>query len=119
MNLISGSLLIRELTFESNKVIINKNDNFIGRDYISNHVLKLNVTKVESNKIIPSFVQSIEFSNFWHGRFDHVNYNIVKRMMNLNLIPKYDINTNKKNKIYVQSKQLKKSFKIVHKKIKF
>ena len=81
-------------------------------------MFKWNVTKVEGNKISSSFVYNIVSSNLWHGRLDHVNHNTIKRMMNSNLISKYNININEKYEIYIPSQQPRKSFKIVYKEIK-
>ena len=50
--------------------------------------------------------------------FRRVNFNIIKKMMHLNLIPKLHINNNKRNKykICIQAKQPRNIFKLVEKK---
>ena len=50
------------------------------------------------NKIftISSFVANDECSNMWHARLGHVNFNSIKRMMSLNLIPKASIDLKQK-----------------------
>ena len=103
-NLISGSLLIRDgykIIFESNKVVVTKNDNFIGRGYVSDGLFELDITKIEGNKISSSIVYNIVSSDLWYGRLGHVNHNTIKRMMNSNLIPKYNININEKYEICI------------------
>ena len=88
-NLISGSLLVQQgfcLVFESNKVVISYGVMFIGKGYLSEGLFKLNVMVSSINKNY--LVMNIETFSIWHGRLGHVNYNSIKKLMNLNLIPK-------------------------------
>ena len=43
------------------------------------------------NKTNASFVYVLESSNLWHGRLGHVNYGSLKRLINLNHIPTFQI----------------------------
>ena len=78
-NLMNGSLLIRDgykIIFRSNKVVVTRNDNFIGRDYVCDCLFMLNV--VEGNKLIFLFT-ILYILILWHGRLGHVNYNTIKK----------------------------------------
>ena len=63
-------------------------------------------------------VLNVESTNPWHGRLGHVNSQSIKRMMNLNLIPRSSINVKEKCQVCVQAKQPKKLFKSVEKNTK-
>ena len=120
-NLISASLLVQhgcKVVFKSNKVVITKNDNFIGKCYLYDGLFSLNVMDSDLNKITcysfsTSSIANLECSNTWHGRLGHVNLNTIKRMMSLELIPKSVINLKKRCQVCVQAKQTKKPFKSV------
>ena len=108
-NLISTSLLVQQgykVVFESNRVVITRHGNFIGKGYICDGLFKLNLMSHSINKIsnISSFVANVECSNMWHARLGHVNLNSIKRMMSLNLIPKAFIDLKKNVKhVFKQS----------------
>ena len=67
---------------------------------------------ISINKIsnISSFVANDECSNMWHARLGHVNFNSIKRMMSLNLIPKASIDLKKKCETSILAKKPRKSF---------
>ena len=71
-NLVSGSLLNQhgfKMVFESNKVVLTKQGTYVGRGYVTEGLLKLNVSVVKQtiNKDNAS-VYLLESSNLWHGR---------------------------------------------------
>ncbi|XP_076914548.1 uncharacterized protein LOC143573594 [Bidens hawaiensis] len=72
---------------------------YVGKGYADNAMFKLNVTvaKNSMNKTTTS-IYMLEFSNscVWHGRLGHVNFNSVPRLINLNSIPKFKINSKSK-----------------------
>ena len=86
-NLISGSSLVQlgyKIVLESNRVIISKNNVFIGKGYVCDGLFKLN--NVSSlNKI--SKVFNVETSDIWHKRLGHINMKKIRRMMDLGLVP--------------------------------
>ena len=47
---------------------------------------------------------------FWHGRLDHINFETIRRLMNLDLIPKSKIAQGSKCPICGQAKLPKKPF---------
>lgn len=94
---------------ESNNVVITKNNVFIGKGFISEGLFKLYV----SSKVIHPKVFNMESSNVWHGRLGHINLMKIKKMMDLDLVPKSALNLKHKCEICVQAKQPKKPFKSV------
>ena len=77
---------------------------------------KLNVmTIIKSNMNIAStFAYILEFSsNLWHGRLGHVNYNTMRRLINLNHIPTFQINAKHKCETCVEAKLTRSSFQSV------
>lgn len=122
-NLISVSLLVQhgfKVVFESNKVVITKNGNFISKGYLRDGLFSLNVMDFDLNKIAcysfsTSSIANVECYNTWHGRLGHVNLNTIKRMMSLELILKSVINLKERCQVCVQAKQTKKPFKSIEK----
>ncbi|KAI5322517.1 hypothetical protein L3X38_031589 [Prunus dulcis] len=79
-NLISGSSLVKQgykIVVESNRIVITRNDVFIGKGYVCDGLFKINVV-FEDNKISPQ-VFNVESCNVWHGRLGHVlSYYLIK-----------------------------------------
>ena len=99
--------------FESNRVVITKHGVFISKGYICDGFFKLSLMPFSSNKIYDSSsltITNVESCDMWHARLGHINLNSIRRMMSLNLIPKYSIDLKKKCKICVQSKKPRKGF---------
>ena len=112
-NLISGSCLVKQgckVVMESNKVVITKNNVFIGKGFFSEGLFKLSVSS--DCNTLPK-VLNVECSNVWHGKLGHVNLFKIKKMMDLDLVPKSNMNLKHKCEICVQAKQPKKPFKSV------
>lgn len=65
-----------------------------------------NSCKPMNNKALSS-VHILEFSNLWHGWLVHVNYNALHKLINMNHIPTFQIDTNHKCKSYVEAKNCK------------
>ncbi|CAA0841985.1 Uncharacterized mitochondrial protein AtMg00820, partial [Striga hermonthica] len=116
-NIISGSMLVQEgyeLSFKLNKVVIQHYNLFIGKGYLSDGLFKIRVDHAGSgNKFdfVDSIVMNVtESSSVWHKRLGHLNYDSIKRMMNLNLIPKHDVERNNKCQVCVEAKQVRKPY---------
>ena len=116
-NLVSGPILSKKgfkLVFESDRFILTKAGMYVGKGYLTEGLFKLNVlvtNTMNNNKntsvyIVDSFV-------LWHARLGHVNNRSIYRMVNLNLLPKFDININNKCEICTESKFARQSFKSV------
>ena len=91
-NLVSRSQLIQKgykIILDCNKVVITKNNAFIGRGYVSEGLFKLNVINYFVNKAENQiyFVNKSN-QNLWHDRLGHVHLRKIKHTMDLKLIPK-------------------------------
>lgn len=114
-NLVSGSLLNKHgfhIVFESDKVILSKSVIFVGKGYVSDDMFKLNVmvVKQKMNKVNSS-AYLLESSNVWHGRLGHVNYDSLRRLVNLNCIPAFHVDSKHKCETCVEAKLTRSSFK--------
>nr|GEV36290.1 retrovirus-related Pol polyprotein from transposon TNT 1-94 [Tanacetum cinerariifolium] len=89
----------------------------LNKGYAMNGMFKLNVmvVKNEINKMNSS-TYLIESSNVWHGRLGHVNFNSVCRLIKLNSIPNFYIDSKNKCKTCVEAKLTRTSFKSVKRK---
>ena len=116
-NLVSGPILSKKgfkLVFESDRFILTKAGMYVGKGYLTEGLFKLNVlvtNTMNNNKntsvyIVDSFV-------LWHARLGHVNNRSIYRMVNLNLLPKFDVNIHNKCEICTESKFARQSFKLV------
>ena len=122
-NLVFGSLLNNhgfKLVFDSNKFVLSKSGMYIGKGYVSDGMWKLNVMTVikpNINKVNTS-TYMLESSNLWHGRLGHDNYDTLRRLINLNHIPTFQIDAKHKCETYVEAKLTKSSFQSVERHIK-
>ncbi|KAL0380479.1 UNVERIFIED_CONTAM: Retrovirus-related Pol polyprotein from transposon TNT 1-94 [Sesamum angustifolium] len=118
-NLISGSLLNKvglKIVLESDKVIITRNGDFIGKGYLSDGLFVLNTVSTISNKNSLNSAYLVESINIWHGRLGHVNYASIKRLKHMNIINTLDASECAKCSVCVEAKFVKKPFKpITHK----
>ena len=91
------------------------------RDYLSDGLFKLNVITVVPNLAFnnknTSFVYIVESSFLWHGRFGHVNFNSLRRLVALECLPNLEFDHNHKCEICVEAKLIKASFNKVEKSI--
>ena len=118
-NLVSSSLLSKngfKLVFESDKFSLFKSRMYVGKGYLSNDLFKINVMTafptIDNNKSTSS-VYVLESFNIWHGRLGHVNYHTLHRLINLNLLPKFEIDFDHKCETGVEAKMARTSFKSV------
>ena len=86
-NLVSSSLLNSYgfwLVFESDKFVLSNSRMYVGKWYMSDGMWKLNVMIIlKSNMNKASTSDNIfESSNLWHGRFGHVNYDTLHKLIN-------------------------------------
>jgi hypothetical protein len=114
-NLVSVSLLLRQglkLVFESNKVVLSKFGVFVGKSYELGGLFRLSVLNHYS-----SFSYNVVCNNncnfindIWHSRLCHVNFESIKRLSDMSLIPEYKHVKGSKCGICVQAKQPRKPF---------
>jgi len=88
---------------ESNKFAISKTNVFIGKGFISDGLIWLNIINPTDNKVDISVALNIESCDIWHEKLWHVNFNSITKMINLNLIPKSSFDSSSKCEIYVQT----------------
>ena len=119
-NLVSGSLLSKKgfkLVFVSNNFILTKKGMHVGKWCMSNGLFKMNVmTIVPPIKNINKNTSSayiLESSNVWHSRLGHVNYNTLRRLINMECLPKFKIDPNHKCEICVESKLIRTFFQSI------
>ncbi|KAJ9561120.1 hypothetical protein OSB04_006280 [Centaurea solstitialis] len=119
-NLVSGWLLNKvgfKLVFESDKFVLSKNGMYVGKGYAMNGMFKLNVMVVNvMNKNASTSAYMLEFSNMWHGRLGHVNFNSIQRLSKLNCIPNCDFDSKYKCPVCVEAKLTRTSFQSIDRK---
>ena len=57
-----------------------------------------------------SFTYMLESSNLWHGRLGHINYDTLRRLINLNHIPAFQIDFKHKCETCVEAKLTRSPF---------
>ena len=76
----------------------------------------MNVIAVKTkamNKKNKSSVYMLESSNLWHGRLGHVNYDTLRRLINLDHIPAFQIDPKHKCETCVEAKLTRSSFQTI------
>jgi hypothetical protein len=74
-NLVSANLLCKKgikVVIEFDKLILSKNEIFIGKSYSCDGMFKLSII----NKAISHSSYIVESSSLWHGRLAHLNFKI-------------------------------------------
>lgn len=97
--------------FVSDKVVISKNDMYVGKDYLNDGLFKFNVIAVDMNKDFASSYL-LESKFLWHECLGHVNNKTLRKLINLNILPKFECNKSK-CQICVESKNAKHPYKSV------
>ena len=113
-NLVSVSLLGKarvRILFDSDKIVLTKNDTFMGKSYCNQGLFMLNVYDIINNNTSSSSTYIVDSCNIWHGRLGHVNFSYMKKIVELSLIPKPSLENNEKCESCVESKTTKKSCK--------
>ena len=90
-NLINKSSLLRSgyrIAKKFNKSVISKLNIFFGKGSVCNGLFRLNIINPSDNKFSILVALNIESSDVWDDTLGHVNFNFIKKMINLNLIPK-------------------------------
>ncbi|XXG85845.1 hypothetical protein AAC387_Pa11g0861 [Persea americana] len=111
-NLLSGSLLSKKgskLVFESDKFVLTKSEMYVGKGYMSDGLFKMNVMTIVHNKN-KSSAYMLESSNVWHGRLGHVNYDALRRLVNMECLPKWSFDSNIKCETFVETRLTRTSF---------
>ena len=113
-NLVSASLLLRDRfkeVLESNKVVISKHGQFIGKGYECGGLFRLSLADFY-NKSVNHICGTInDISSVWHSRLCHVNFGLMSRLSSMSLILDFTIAKGSKCHSCVQSKQPRKPHK--------
>jgi len=88
-NLVSVSLLLRDgfkVVLESNKVVMSKHGQFIGKGYDCGGLFRLSLADF-CNKSVNHICGTInDISSVWHSRLCHVNFGLMSRLSIMSLI---------------------------------
>jgi hypothetical protein len=96
---------------ESNKVVMSKHGQFIGKGYDCGGLFRLSLADF-CNKLVNHICGKInDSSSVWHSRLCHVNFDLMSRLSNLSLILDFTIAKGFKCYSCVQSKQPRKPHK--------
>ena len=109
-NLASVSLLGKarvKIMFDSDKIVLTKNNAFVGKGYCNQGLFMLNVSQIMNNKASFSFVYIVDSCDVWHGILRHVNFPYIKKMVELSLIPRLSLENLGKCEVCVESKTTK------------
>ena len=121
-NLVSGSRLNKHgfrMVFDSDKVVLSKNEMYVGKGYVNEGLFKRNVMtlKPKINNETSSSAYLLESSNLWHGRLGHVNFNSLRKLINMKHIPNFQIGLKHKCETCVEAKLTMSSFQTIKRNI--
>lgn len=92
----------------------------MGKWYLCNDQANVAVIDVNSKYVYPKTINKEKFSVYtvvspylWHVRLGHVNYGTMKRITNLGLIPRFELDARYKCETCVETKFAKKPFKSI------
>jgi hypothetical protein len=96
-NLVTTSLLDQNgftLVLGSNKIVIIRFGFYVGKSHLLNGLYKLSLMLFSNATLhfLSLSIANVEFCDSQHDRIWHVNFNTIKRMIHLDLIPKSYIN---------------------------
>lgn len=123
-NLISGSVLSKKgfkMVFESDKMVLSKAGIYIGRGYLCDGLFKANVAVIGNNNMYSDNAMNKKEVSYivehetllWHDRLGHINFRKMKKLANLELIPKFQVDKNYKCETCVEAKMVKKPFNTI------
>ena len=105
--------------FDSNKFVLSKSGMYVVKGYMSDDMWKFNVMTIIKSYMnkTSTFAYILESSNLWHGRLGHVNYATLCRLINLNTISTFQIDSKYKCETCVEVKLTNSSFHSVERHI--
>ena len=107
-NLVSANLLCKsgvKAVLKSEKLILSKNEIFVGKGYATDSMYKLSII----NKEVFGCAYIVDSSYLWHARLGHLNFKYLKFMSKHTMIS-YKHDDEKKCEICIQAKMIKKHF---------
>ena len=118
-NLVSVALLGKvgvKVSFESDKIVMTKNNVFVGKGYCNQGLFALNISNVinENASSSSAYFDSstayfVNSSELWHARLGHINFGYLKKMQSVGLISGFNSSSMDKCQICVESKITKKT----------
>ena len=97
-----------KVSFESNKIVLTKNNVFVGKGFCNQRLFVLNISEIMNEKSY-SFAYLVYSYDIWHARLGHVSSGYIKKMQSLGFIINIDYSCLSKCQIYVTSKLTKKT----------
>ena len=88
--------------FDSDKIVLTKNDAFVGKGYCNQGLFMLNVYNIINNNASSSSAYIVDSCDIWHSRLGHVNFSNMKKMVELSLIPKLSLENHGKCDSYLE-----------------
>jgi len=111
-NLIFVSLLGKvgiKVSFESDKIVMIKNNVFVGKGYCNKGLFVLNVAQIVNKNNAFSSAYLIDSYDIWYARLGHVSISYIKKMQSLGLINGINNSCMDKCEICVETKLSKKT----------
>ena len=102
-----------KILFDYDKIVLTKNDAFVGKGYCNHGLFMLNVFYIIINNASSSFAYIVDSCDIWHGRLGYVNFSYMNKMVELSLIPKLSLENHVKCESCVEFKTTKKSCKSI------
>ena len=76
-----------KVSFESDKIVMTKNNVFVGKDYCSQGLFILNIFNIITNEnASTSFAYLHNVTNLWRDRFGHISFPCIRKMNEIGLI---------------------------------
>ena len=110
VNLISVALLGKvgvKVSFESNKIMITKNNVFMEKRFCDQGLFVLNISEIINKSEFMSCAYIVDSYDIWHAKLGHVNSSYVIKLQQLGLINMHDKQSMKCD-VCVESKITKK-----------
>ena len=73
------------------KIMISKGEMYVEKGYLTEGLYKMNVINVEISKSSNSSYL-LESYNLWHDRLVHINYKMLRKLINLEVLPNFECN---------------------------
>ena len=89
------------ILFDPDKIVLTKNDAFVGNYYCNHGLFMLNVFNIINNNASFSSAYIVDSCDIWYNRLGHVNFSYMKKMVELSLIPKLSLENHRKFESYV------------------
>jgi len=81
VNLIFQALLRKvgvKMSFESDKIVMTKNNVFVGKGYCDQGLFVLNISEVVNESKSSTYI--VDSYDIWHARLGHVNYSYATKL---------------------------------------